>query len=96
MVLGRWYCRTHVIIVVYVYQHFFVTETKKKKSNKKQTHVCVLRTFHVFVQVYIGPTYYHYSLFQGCKSGLVKKSETLVNASSTWVYKYMLGVVVCA
>ena len=33
---------------------------------------------------------------QGCKSGLVKKSETLVNARSTWVYRYMLAVVTCA
>ena len=33
---------------------------------------------------------------QGCKSGLVKKSETLVNARSTWVYKYMFGEVICA
>ena len=33
---------------------------------------------------------------QGCKSGWVKKSETLVNAKTTWVCKYMLGVVACA
>ena len=28
------------------------------------------------------------NFLQGCKSGLVKKSETLVYARSTWVYKY--------
>ena len=36
------------------------------------------------------------SLYQGCKLGLVKKSETLVYARSTWVYNYMIGVVACA
>ena len=34
---------------------------------------------------------------QGCKSGLVKKiCNSTVNARSTWVYTYMLGVVACA
>ena len=41
-----------------------------------------------------------YILQQGCKSGLVKKSETLQLMlklhHSTWMCKYMLGVVACA
>ena len=49
--------REHVIIVIYVYQHLFVTETKEKQSNKRQTHVRVLRTFHVFILLSLFPIY---------------------------------------